>query len=199
MSKKDTRTVAYIFREMDPSEEVEFKRDLMKNDNLLIEVESLKKTSEKIEDLPQFDPPVHIVESVQEFARSKKKKPKYKDVPSMFIAAAAMLVIGLTSGIFLFEDPTSQNNETNSQEAAITGTSTFTQPVNQPSQNNNTNTVSPWVDRNDVLYFQTRNQFGNTAHIDSIRANSQHKLIRVTDPIQTRMYQGHLHLTGNRR
>lgn len=199
MSKKDTRSIAYIYREMDPSEEVEFKRDLKKNSNLLIEVESLKKTSEKIDNLPQFTPPVHVIDSVQEFARLKKKKPRYKEAPAMLMAAAALLLIGLTSGIFLFEDPTSQNSQSEHQEAAISTTPGFSEPAIQASHNSNDNSVSPWVDRNDVLYFQSRNQFGSATNLDSIRANNQQKLIRVTDPIQTRMYQGHLHLTGNRR
>lgn len=197
MSKKDTRTIAYIFNEMDPSEEVEFLRELESNSNLLIEVETLRNINGQLDQLPEVNPPDHIVKSVQDFAQKNKKATLLQSSPSVYIAVAAMVVLGLTTGIFLLDDQTSQNSNT-TQEAAISGSTNFSQsPAN--TQESPAREVTPWIDRNEILHFQSRNQYGNVANFDSMRSNSQQKLIRVTDPVHTRIYQGHLHLTGNRR
>ena len=197
MSKKDTRTIAYIFNEMDPSEEVEFLRELENNSNLLIEVETLRNVNGQFDNLPKMDPPKHIVKSVQDFAKNQKKNTLTKHSSPLYLAVAAVIVIGLTTGIFMLDDQSSTNSG-NSQEASVTGSTSLTQSPVQLNQHS-AKDVTPWVDRNEILYFQSRSQFGNAANFDSIRANSQEKLIRVTDPVHTRIYQGHLHLTGNRR
>lgn len=197
MSKKDTRSIAYIFNEMDPSEKVEFLRELESNSNLLIEVETLRNVNGQIDKLPKMNPPKHIVDSVQDFAKSQKKNTLAKNSASLYLAVAAVIVIGLTTGIFMLDDQTTTNSD-NTQEASITGSTSLTESPVQANQSS-ANDVTPWVDRNEILHFQSRSQFGTVADFDSIRANSQQKLIRVTDPVHTRIYQGHLHLTGNRR
>lgn len=197
MSKKDTRTIAYIFNEMDPSEKVEFLRELESNSNLLIEVETLRNINGQLHELPEVDPPDHVVKSVQDYARNHKKTIFKQTSTATYFAVAAMVVLGLSSGVFLLDDQSANNNNT-SQEAAITGSTTFSQtPANL--RESSTRDVSPWIDRNEILHFQNMNQYGNVANFDSMRSNSQQKLIRVTDPVQTRIYQGQLHLTGNRR
>lgn len=197
MSKIDTRTIAYIFNEMDPSEKVEFLRELEANSNLLIEVETLRNINGQLDQLPEVDPPDHVVKSIQDYARNNKKTIFKQNYPATYFAVAAMVVLGLSTGIFLLDDQSAQNNNT-SQEAAITGSTSFSQsPAN--TQESSARDVSPWIDRNEILHFQNRNQYGNVANFDSMRSNSQQKLIRVTDPVHTRIYQGHLHLTGNRR
>jgi hypothetical protein len=54
MRKTDTKSIAYLFKEMDPSEEVEFERSLKSNENLLIEVESFRQTNERLQPLPSL-------------------------------------------------------------------------------------------------------------------------------------------------
>jgi hypothetical protein len=221
MSKKDNRSIAFIYDEMDPSEKLEFERDLEIDNNLLIEVESLKNVSENLNNLKEIAPPQDIVEIICKSAVKHKSRTGGSYKRSAFYAAAAILLLGMTSGFFLL-DGYQKNTESNSSAgAASVGSSSpvlteFVHP-RTTSQNNNittssitsgsaatistasTNRVSPWVDHNEVIHFHDRFGAGESAAIDSIFRNSMQKLTPVTDPAQSKHFQRNLHLTGSRR
>ncbi|MEX0823264.1 MAG: hypothetical protein WD008_02680, partial [Balneolaceae bacterium] len=98
MTKKNTDSIAYIYNEMDPAEEVEFERKIRDNENILIEVESLKSLKAKLNQLPLLSPPDYVVDSICKAASDGKTK---KNRFPIYSAVAAVLVVGLTSGFLL--------------------------------------------------------------------------------------------------
>ncbi|NBB76810.1 MAG: hypothetical protein GVY02_05470, partial [Bacteroidetes bacterium] len=128
MSSKDHRSITYIYNEMDPSEEIEFERELEINSDLLIEVESLKQVKNKLHCLEQFDPPKELVEAVCHQAHEKGSQQQKGPGRTVFYAVAAIVLIGMTSGVWLADSgfqSTSTGQNTDAQFAAPT----LTQPV----------------------------------------------------------------------
>lgn len=195
MSTKENRSIAYIYNEMDPSEELEFERDLDNDSDLLIEVESLKKVSENLNELGLINPPDHIVQAVYESAKNGSKQSGSSHWRNFFFSAAAILLIGMTSGIFITEkSETESTPENQAESASVTATSVLPQPVQPASVEG----PAPWVDKNEVLYFRSMVGSGTQSAIDSIRNDSFKKLTPVTDPTAIRSYQRLLQLTGSR-
>jgi hypothetical protein len=223
MSKKENRSISFIYDEMDPSERLEFERDLETDSNLLIEVESLKKVSDRLNSLHEIQPSQEVVEAICLNAIHQKRRTKLPFRRSVFFAAAALLLVGMTSGFFLFDVNNNTSSEENSASdiASMGGNSSIlTESVEEttvPSLNSNessvlsatrttttsttsnTSRVSPWVDNNEVIHFHDRFSAGESASIDSIFRNSMQKLTPVTDPSQSKHFQRNLHLTGSRR
>jgi anti-sigma factor RsiW len=199
MSTKENRSIAYIYNEMDPSEKLEFERDLNNDNDLLIEVESLKKISKDLNQLEQISPPAHVVDAVFNSAKinsQESSKPYWKPI---FYSAAAILLVGITSGIFLLEDPTGQNDINQETESAsvATGVQLFSEPANTSYPSEDRERLEPWVDNNEVFYFQGQTASDNSLVSDSIRNESLKKLTPV-NPAGQQMGRRHLQLTGSR-
>lgn len=191
MSSKDHRSITYIYNEMDPSEEIEFERELEINSDLLIEVESLKQVKNKLHCLEQFDPPEELVEAVCQQAHQKGSQQQKGPGRTVFYAVAAIVLIGMTSGVWLADSgfqSTSTGQNTDAQFAAPT----LTQPVGGTSSGD----VKPWIDENDIIYLGIGEKSSNQAEIDSMMINSLKKLTPVTNTAQMRSFQNRLQLTG---
>lgn len=179
MLNDENAPIRYLMKEMDPSEEMLMERAMMEDDDLLIEVESLRQTLKRLDELPEKNPPSHVSESVMEYAAEKAEsnQPSYlfASKPVQY-AAAAVLVIGASlAGFWVIE----QQGDTNtSQISADMGNNAI------PSLNISTggeNSSDPWVDNKDILYFQ--DQFNSSsAEYDSILKNSMQKLTPLTNP-----------------
>jgi hypothetical protein len=197
MRKKDTNSIAYLFNEMDPSEEVEFERSLKNNENLLIEVESLRKVNQKLSSLPQFSASAKVLDEIYLEAGNRVVKQKSDWKKPIYYAAAAILIAGLTGSV-LFLDQGSQNSDA---ERAMAGSNNFLYQQSKSSDNitQSRADVEPWIDNNDILHFNDRFQPSESASIDSLFKNSYQRLTPVTDPIHTRLYQRNLQLTGSRQ
>lgn len=212
MSIKDNQSITYIYDEMDPSEKLEFERDLTNDNNLLIEVESFKKISEKLFELKPVQPPCELSEAIlNEAAMLRQKQNSYSSGPYMF-AAAALIIIGFTSGLFLLnsDEPASENNTgsamMNTPEFFSNSPGTTYELSDQSvtvsagnAINPEINRIEPWVDENDVIHFYDTFSTSNNASLDSMLQHSFQKLTPVTDPAQSKSIQRHLHLTGGRR
>lgn len=195
MSTKENRSIAYIYNEMDPSEKLEFERDLKNNSDLLIEVESLKKIAKNLDQLEPVDPPDHVVEAVYHSAKKKSSANNYWK--SIAYSVAALLLIGLTSGIFLIEDnqlQDSSNQQAESASVTAGGTNLFSQPVSGSSISRKN--LQPWVDNNEILYFKGQTASESSAVPDSIRNASLKKLTPV-NPSGVSSRQQQLQLTGS--
>ena len=113
-------------------------------------------------------------------------------------SAAALLLIGITSGIFLIDEPQDGRDSSQAAESASVTTGgvqqIFSQPVNiTPPQEN----LQPWVDNNEILYFSGQTASENSMVTDSIRNESLKKLTPV-DPTGGTPRQQQLQLTGSR-
>ncbi len=197
MSTKKTDSVAYLFKEMDPSEKVEFERLLSKNENLLIEVESLRNIHNSVRKLPDISAPEELLDSVcaqaEQASRSRgnRKKPLY-------FAVAALVSIGFTAGAIIMDHSSESASETGAASIGAVGASgglTHPEPpVEVPS-----NDLTPWVDQNEILHFTGNTASAETNRTDSLLQNSYQRLKPVNDPSQSRIYQRELHLTGSRQ
>jgi hypothetical protein len=199
MKTKDHKSVAYLFKEMDPSEEVEFERILKGNENLLIEVESLKKVNERLCSLPYLSAPADVLDDVCRRAGEKKVKPKTNWIRPFYLATAALVMVGFTGGI-LFMDSTSSEQNSTSDHAGAGSTNMLYSDQEEPGNLSESKAkITPWIDNNDILHFNERLQNPESAQIDSMLRDSYQRLTPVTDPYQSRMYQRNLHLTGSQQ
>jgi hypothetical protein len=178
---------------MDPSEKLEFERDLENDSDLLIEVESFKKISKNLNQLGHIDPPDHVVQAVYDSARNSSSQSGSNHWRTFFYSSAAILLIGMTSGIFMMDQQESDGNRGQAESASISTSPVISQPVNSSAAQ----TPAPWVDNNEIIYFQGIAGSGSQqAEIDSMRNDSYKKLTPV-DPSGVRPYQ-RLQLTGSR-
>ena len=141
MQKSEDVCIRYLMREMDPSEEVEFEREMMADENLLIEVESLRKTYQKLGKLPLWEPPPDLsakiaTEAVQAQQEQISRSNRWTNIMSRSVAAAAVAILIISTALYF------SNGE------AYTQTDTI-----QNAENLTTETVAPWVDRSNTIHF----------------------------------------------
>jgi len=146
MSKKDTKSIKYILDELDPAEKIEFERELKNDPDLIIEVESIRRMQNKIEYLPEFQPPAELSESILNLAAERSSKSSGSNY-RLFLSAA-ILLFGLTTGTLLIENPFSSDNS-HSQASMHLNSSVLESNYQNPAVLNRSH--SPWVDRNEVL------------------------------------------------
>jgi len=193
MSIKKTDSIAYLFKEMDPSEKVEFERLLRSNENLLIEVESLRNISNRIDGLPEISAPDNILQSVCERASEKNKSPKFVRSKPFFFATAALLSIGFMAGALLIESDESAKSAGNASVGSV-GSIQTTATTNSAGMATDRE-ITPWVDKNDIIHYTGV----ESERQDSLLENSYRRLTPVTNPSQSSSYQRNLHLTGSRQ
>lgn len=194
MQNEDNAVIRYLMKEMDPSEEVLMERAMMEDDDLLIEVESMRQTLQRLDDLPEKSPPDELSDAiVRQAAKHKQEASTWPSIPSEAYKYAAVLLIGMGmgSGLLLYLDssPTQQTNVGN--EASI---STNIQPTNTT---NASEEAEPWVDRDDVIYFQDMFNTESSAY-DLIMQTSMSKLTPVNDQaLQPNPNSRNVQLTGS--
>ncbi len=196
MSTKKTNSVAYLYKEMDPSERVEFERLLNENENLLIEVESLRSVSSRLDQLPAISAPDHVLESVYSTASQKAVSSKRSIYKPLFLAAAAVVALGFTAGALVYD---TGNSPSVSGTASVGAIGAFN-PEIQPGETTTgqTNQNSTWIDRNEVIHFTGNSGTVTSSDRDSLLQNSYQRLTPVHDPAHNRAIQRNLHLTGSR-
>ncbi|PKD45065.1 anti-sigma factor family protein [Rhodohalobacter barkolensis] len=190
MSIKKTDSVAYLFNEMDPSEQVEFERKLRENENLLIEVESLRNIRNKFEELPKISAPDRVIQSICERASEQSTSTSITRKKPFYFAAAALLSIGFMAGALVMD---SDNSTGDAGAASFGSVGSATGTVQ--SEGNLDREISPWVDRNDILHFSGIEQESS----DSLLKDSYQRLTPVNNRLENSVYQRNLHLTGSRQ
>lgn len=193
MSTKKTDSIAYLFEEMDPSEKVEFERLLRKNENLLIEVESLRNVSNKIDELPRISAPDSVLQSICENASVNNNSTKLVRSKPFYFATAALLSIGFMAGALMIESDVVENSAGNAAVGSV-GSVQATASNSQAAKSEERE-ITPWVDENDVIHFTGV----ESERSDSLLKNSYQRLTPVTNPSQSSSYQRNLHLTGSRQ
>lgn len=205
---------------MDPSEQVEFEREFEQNENLLIEVESLKNVSEKLQDVRLMEPPADLVENIYQQASRTNASASRSLNWWRWGSAAAVLLISVSMSSYMLlpmaesEDvPEEEGNMLMGasspqwnveQEEAETMAAEPVVPVAQTqapfaSAATESESDSPWVDNNDILHFQDRIHTANATQIDSIKTQSLKKLTPVEHSRERTRMQHRLHLTGSNR
>ena len=163
MHTNDDDTIRYLMREMDPSEEIEFERKMLSNQNLLIEVESLRSTLYKVKKLPSQNPPSHLIAEIQKKAIEEQKKQIKRPLLARksVAVAASLILIASTSLYFYNADNSSQNN---SRLVEVSRSSL----------------VKPWIDENEIIRVTDRTDVNRAKVIDSDYEKSYERL----EPVQ---------------
>lgn len=139
MLNSDDGCIRYLMKEMDPSEEMEFERMMLEDEDLLIEVETLRNTLRRLKKLPKVSPPEEVICNVKNSRAYREKILKgQKNNPVIRYAswsAAAAVLLFAVSGLFLLPDFTALPESADQQSLSISGD------------------VKPWVDQNQVLKY----------------------------------------------
>lgn len=179
MQINDEDCIRYLMREMDPSEEIEFEREMMSNENLLIEVESLRSTYNKVKKLPLKQTPKELLSLVKEQAVIDQKKNLRRSFKMIgwfgkSVAAVAAILLLVSVGLYVFDTGGDALSSSNSAQ-------------NITSAGN----IQPWVDRNEVIKVSDRIDAIKAQNIGEEYEKSYDKLIPVSDPsVPSKQRQG---------
>lgn len=178
MHTNENNAIRYLMKEMDPSEEMEFEKKMREDENLLIEVESLRATNRKLSSLPLKTPPTDLTNSIIENASETHSKKVLGSVTVSFLLkraiAASILLAVFTGGYFFYFDSAESTTE----------------PALHPEN------IEPWVDRNEVLRFSDEQQSQSPA-IETELSKSFEKLQLVNDPSGSSSSGNGILLTGS--
>ena len=190
MPDDDNAVIRYLMKEMDPSEEVLMERAMMEDDDLLIEVESMRQTLRRLDDLPKKKPPAELTESlIEKAAKQHNQQSPWPSIPPQVLRYAAVLLIGMGLGSGLWMVLSSSSDESTDYDLSSL-TTTFEQ-VEQLNAD-----VKPWVDRENVIYYQ---DIFNSQSSDykTIRETSMKKLTPVTESLYRNPGSQNIQLTGS--
>ncbi|MCP9290059.1 hypothetical protein [Gracilimonas sediminicola] len=164
MHTDENKAIRYLMKEMDPSEEMEFEKLMREDEDLLIEVESLRATKRRLSGLPLKTPPQQLTQKITDDAKQLQSDSlKISKNITFFLKrgiAAAILLAAFTGGGYYF----------------YTGEA---DPV--PSTASGSQTIEPWVDRNEILRFSGDQPVSQSASLKSDMDKSYDKLELVND------------------
>ncbi|MDR8391160.1 hypothetical protein NC796_08430 [Aliifodinibius sp. S!AR15-10] len=217
MPNDDNASIRYLMKEMDPSEEVLMERSMMEDEDLLIEVECMRQTLKRLdEDLPEMDPPAHVTQDILNKASKHKPNTRSGLIPISFsgsrigyVAAAAVMAIGLVSGVLLYQDRvggTESDSQTQQNSSAASVSSSPTVDVDAGQLNASIQSqavetaeaeIEPWVDHQQILRFQDQFSEQTRTEFDSMLNTSIQKLKPIDDPLDMGSRSRSLQLTGS--
>ncbi|WP_428234785.1 hypothetical protein [Gracilimonas sp.] len=164
MHTDENKAIRYLMKEMDPSEEMEFEKLMREDEDLLIEVESLRATKRRLSGLPLKPPPQQLTQKITDDAKQlQSDSPKKSKNITFFLKrgiAAAILLAAFTGGGYYFY----------TGEADIV-----------PATASDSQTIEPWVDRNEILRFSGDQPVSQSASLKSDMDKSYDKLELVND------------------
>ena len=198
MLNDNERCIRYVTNELEPSECMVFEKEMMENDDLLIEVETMRRTLKKLDNLPEYQPPRHLTEQIVNDAVALQSQKPLQLTPfpesgtnTKFFAAAAFILAGILLVSFNYSWNVSEIESQNPQQNEKTFAKELPNLNSAPASKAHKKTkVDPWVDRNDVIYFNATsngqtNKQGNQSFYNT--ANSQ-KLVPL-DAVENAPYQ----------
>lgn len=195
MNTEDTLGVKYIYGELDPSEEVIFEREISDNEDLMIEVESMRETQKRLEKLPLIDPPSEISGKVLNFLEKKNERSD-RTHAYIYLSVAASLLIAVLSGGYFYLADTSGSQGNNSIVSEASGGNSSILKFNTDKQD--LQQLAPWVDKNDVIHVNDLYNRQTGELEESVFNNSFHKLTPVDRFQQNFGVARDFQLTGSR-
>lgn len=126
LSSVDELCIKYVFDELDPSEVTLVEQAMVEDENLLIEVESLKSTWRKLKNMPDLHPPAHLSDSVMKLAAEQvSSKPLFFiqrwNNPGLLATAAVVLFSIMISTAYLMPGLV-ENTDAPAPELVTSGT-----------------------------------------------------------------------------
>lgn len=196
MTFDDNACIRYLMKEMDPSEELLFEKKMMEDENLLIEVESLRKVNQRLSDVPYIKPPAHLTRKILKDASDHYSNKQRKESRTIYLTAAATIMVIFFAGAFWIYDESNTPSDSSQTGQATMGSNPV--PVLDLKLESTSNGVSPWVDNNEELHFEDRFNTDRAAAFDSILNNSFQRLQPLEEREQRNDRIRDLHLTGTR-
>ncbi len=197
MTFDDNACIRYLMKEMDPSEEMLFEKKMMEDENLLIEVESLRKVYKRMAGLPDSSPPQELCNRIIEQAAEHYNR-KNRDYRTFYFSAAATIAVLFLSGAFLmYENGTSSGEEGDASRATIGSSAATTPSAFELRTESTAPGVQPWVDQNQEIHFNDRFDSESAAVFDSIFKNSYERLKPLHEADERRDRARGLQLTGS--
>lgn len=198
MQNVDELCIKYVLNELDPAERHIVEQAMRDDENVLIEVESLRSTLRRLNNLPDIEPPKHVQKIILEKAAKESKKKStlvYDRIAwaGLLAAAVLLLVVGVNYFNVTGETGTQYNATIGLQEMEeSTGTAPvlLSQPAPLiPAVTMQRNAVEPWIDRQNVLQLQvsygpngqvklspgTDNERTNTAVLRPVQPNNNNR------------------------
>jgi hypothetical protein len=193
MTFDDNACIRYLMKEMDPSEEMLFEKRLMEDENLLIEVESLRKVNQRLSDLPEVKPPANLTRKVLRDATVYYKNKQSRRSRAIYLSAAATIIVFFFAGaVFIYEQENNPSADGSSQ-ASVTSTT----PAFDLNSESSSNGLAPWVDNDQEIHFTDRFDAERAASFDSIMSISFERLQPVQNLDRRNDRARNLHLTGS--
>lgn len=190
MSNNDTKSIKYILDEMDPAEKIEFEREVNRDPDLKIEVESTKRTLDRLKDLPKFSPPDHLSETVLAIASDQ---PTEKSGSAVKFMSVAVLLVSIAAGSFYLETPLEFTFD-HSSEVSASSTTDGT----PASFSNDYAKVKPWVNRDNIL--RLGSEINDIRSAGPVLEDRNQMMLKKTDSITSRASVGPaFRLTSNNR
>lgn len=144
LQNADELSIKYVVNELDPSEEMLVEQAMMHDEDLLIEVESLRQTLKKCESLPIIDAPNHVIQAIMErletHTLNKPQSLGYRSFKRYSYAAAATVLI--SAGTVWYTQTAGETNMLVMDEAE-----TITYGIEAEA--------NPWIDNRDILHLNT--------------------------------------------
>ena len=209
MQVNQAEIIRFLMDEMDPSEKNLFEKRIRLNQDLLIEVESLKKTWEKTNAYPSFKSPERVKEAI--FAKAEasinasNKSWNWKWIPQHgFKVAASFLVMATALIAWNTWMPTNQSESTGSLNTPID-----VQQSNAPlttakdssigsNANETDSEITPWVDHNHIIRFAGTTDFNLSQSPEINSTSQQNSKLRLANDQTGYTGQGRkILLTGN--
>lgn len=198
MENDGNDVIRYLMDEMDPSQEVLMERAMMEDDDLLIEVESMRQTLKRLDELPEKKPSQELTNQILEKAEEHQKTwvDQLPTIPSEVYKYAAVLLlgVGLSSGYWMmFEN--SNKTGINGKVSPASVQSSLPSTYQAASTSTQETGIEPWVDHNNVLYFQDQFNSNSTAYQGLVEA-SKEKVTPLQGPPSFNFRSRNLQLTG---
>ncbi len=172
MPNVDELCVKYVFDELDPSEITLVEQAMIEDQNLLIEVESLRSTWKKLKKMPEMDPPANIsraiIDQAIEHSSQQQLFGNRWNNPGLLATAAVVLFSLLISTAYLL--PGDEETISANTDANIAGTATTTTTMTFDVQDAE-NPFGQWFNRENILTISVPERQEHNLTPDSINKN----------------------------
>lgn len=179
MTLDTNNSIRYLMNEMDPSEAIQYERELEKNPDLRIEIESMRRAADRLHQVPHFSAPQTVLNEALSFASQKAQHRKRIHLRNRTLQAAAVLTLAILPALYF-----------NSSES---------ESISDPGSLAQTTPSSPWIDQNESIRLAVTGVVGNTS-----TPSPQTGVVQSTSTQQTRTASPTFFLTmesenGNRQ
>lgn len=180
----DNDSIKYVYNEMEPTERLEFERRMDEDQNLLIEVETIKKTRSRLKSIPVLEPPQAVVQNILDQSAGNR-------------SSGFSLSNALMAAVILFTVSAGYMTMSDDQRSGILGESGRADMPDDAAGATSAgfSQAQPWVDYNEVLYLDQTS--GGKMVPDSMVSRVQPMLRPVTRNVQNSFLKSQVVLTGN--